>query len=150
LQILDNPNIVTCYEVVENEKQMIILMEWLRGGHLLDTLEEMSGQHYSEQQAAILFVQVLGSTLLSCQGELKLSEHCQRARDAQVVIQTTISDAPSIVLLCLYRLFFRSAQSLCAFRPFHRGCPLFIYDIFIYTTVEPGSALCVTWNPASS
>ena len=104
MQILDNPNIVTCYEVVENEKQMIILMEWLRGGHLLDTLEEMSGQHYSEQQAAILFVQVLGSTLLSCQGELKLSEHCQRARDAQVVIQTTISDAPSIVLLCLYRL----------------------------------------------
>lgn len=95
---------MTCYEVVENEKQMIILMEWLRGGHLLDTLEEMSGQHYSEQQAAILFVQVLGSTLLSCQGELKFSEHCQRARDAQVVIQTTISDAPSIVLLCLYRL----------------------------------------------
>ena len=64
LQILDHPNIVTCYEVVENEKQMIILMEWLRGGHLLDTLEEMSGQHYSEQQAAILFVQVLGSTIV--------------------------------------------------------------------------------------
>jgi serine/threonine protein kinase len=44
--------------VVENEKQMVILMEWLRGGHLLDHLEEMAGQHYSEQQAAILFVQV--------------------------------------------------------------------------------------------
>lgn len=58
LQLLDHPNIVKCYEVVENEKQMVILMEWLRGGHLLDTLEEMAGQHYSEQQAAILFVQV--------------------------------------------------------------------------------------------
>ena len=44
--------------MVENEKQMVILMEWLRGGHLLDHLEEMAGQHYSEQQAAILFVQV--------------------------------------------------------------------------------------------
>lgn len=44
--------------MVENERQMVILMEWLRGGHLLDHLEEMSGQHYSEQQAAILFVQV--------------------------------------------------------------------------------------------
>jgi hypothetical protein len=44
--------------VVEDEKQMVIFMEWLRGGHLLDHLEEMAGQHYSEQQAAILFVQV--------------------------------------------------------------------------------------------
>ena len=54
---------------------MVILMEWLRGGHLLDHLEEMAGQHYSEQQAAILFVQVspfplpltlwLSSTILS-------------------------------------------------------------------------------------
>ena len=44
--------------MVENEIQMVILMEWLRGGHLLDHLEEMAGQHYSEQQAAILFVQV--------------------------------------------------------------------------------------------
>ena len=58
LQMLHHPNIVDCYDVVEDEKQMVILMEWLRGGHLLDTLEEMSGQHYSEQQAAILFVQV--------------------------------------------------------------------------------------------
>ncbi len=32
--------------------------EWLRGGHLLDKLEEMSGQHYTEQQASILFTQV--------------------------------------------------------------------------------------------
>ena len=58
LQMLHHPNIVECYDVVEDEKQMVILMEWLRGGHLLDTLEEMAGQHYSEQQAAILFVQV--------------------------------------------------------------------------------------------
>ena len=58
LQMLHHPNIVDCYDVVEDEKQMVILMEWLRGGHLLDTLEEMAGQHYSEQQAAILFVQV--------------------------------------------------------------------------------------------
>ena len=45
LQMLHHPNIVECYDVVENEKKMIILMEWLRGGHLLDTLEEMSGQN---------------------------------------------------------------------------------------------------------
>lgn len=58
LQLLDHPNIVECIEVVENEKQMVIIMEWLRGGHLLDNLEEMAGQHYSEQQASVLFVQV--------------------------------------------------------------------------------------------
>jgi serine/threonine protein kinase len=58
LQMLDHPNIVEVYDVVENEKQMVIKMEWLRGGHLLDKLEEMAGQHYSEQQAAVLFVQV--------------------------------------------------------------------------------------------
>lgn len=58
LQLLDHPNIVECKEVVENEKQMVIIMEWLRGGHLLDNLEEMAGQHYSEQQASVLFVQV--------------------------------------------------------------------------------------------
>ena len=64
LQLLDHPNIVECKDVVENEKQMVIIMEWLRGGHLLDNLEEMAGQHYSEQQAAILFVQV--TTQSSC------------------------------------------------------------------------------------
>ena len=58
MQLLDHPNIVECKEVVENEKQMVIIMEWLRGGHLLDNLEEMAGQHYSEQQASVLFVQV--------------------------------------------------------------------------------------------
>ena len=57
LQMLDHPNIVECFGTVENAKQLVILMEWLRGGHLLDTLEDMSGEHYSEQQAAILFVQ---------------------------------------------------------------------------------------------
>ncbi len=31
--------------------------EWLRGGHLFDKLEEMAGQHYSEQQASFLFTQ---------------------------------------------------------------------------------------------
>lgn len=65
LQMLDHPNIVEVYDVVENEKQMVIMMEWLRGGHLLDKLEEMAGQHYSEQQAAILFVQVILPTLVT-------------------------------------------------------------------------------------
>lgn len=60
-----------CYEVVENEKQMVILMEWLRGGHLLDTLEEMAGQHYSEQQAAILFVQARTLPALVTRGHMR-------------------------------------------------------------------------------
>lgn len=66
LQMLDHPNIVECKDVVENEKQMVIIMEWLRGGHLLDNLEEMAGQHYSEQQAAILFVQVTAQPTSLC------------------------------------------------------------------------------------
>ena len=66
--MLDHPNIVECFGLVEDAKQLVILMEWLRGGHLLDTLEDMSGEHYSEQQAAILFVQA--RFLWACPGRL--------------------------------------------------------------------------------
>ena len=81
-----------CYEVVENEKQMVILMEWLRGGHLLDTLEEMAGQHYSEQQAAILFVQVRSVPSLVTPGTHALrSMHSWRRSCDQALAVTCIT-----------------------------------------------------------
>ncbi|KAK9831839.1 hypothetical protein WJX81_000472 [Elliptochloris bilobata] len=58
LMMLDHPGIVECFDVIDDGHQMVIVMEWLRGGHLLDKLEEMAGQHYSEQQASILFTQL--------------------------------------------------------------------------------------------
>ena len=58
LKRLQHPNIVDCQEVVNNGKQMVIIMEYLRGGQLFDQLENLAGEHYTEQQAAGLFVQV--------------------------------------------------------------------------------------------
>ena len=93
-----------CYEVVENEKQMVILMEWLRGGHLLDTLEEMTGQHYSEQQAAILFVQVrinrTAHQAWTCCDAVHSSRNTPGAKAfTGCMAQQTSMRGPSIVLL---------------------------------------------------
>jgi len=66
-----------------------------------------------------------------------------------VVIQTTISDAPSIVLLCLYRLSSDLRRFSVLSGPSTEAV-MFSSMTYIYTTVEPGSALCVPWNPASS
>ena len=62
LQRLHHPCIVTVEEVVSNEKQMVIILEYLRGGQLFDQLQNLAGEHYSEQQAAALFAQVLHSS----------------------------------------------------------------------------------------
>ncbi|CAL8466722.1 g6258 [Coccomyxa elongata] len=89
LQLLDHPNIVECIEVVENEKQMVIIMEWLRGGHLLDNLEEMAGQHYSEQQASVLFVQL--AEALACMHQYGLIHRDIKAEN--IVFKDTAAQA---------------------------------------------------------
>ncbi|KAK9824560.1 hypothetical protein WJX72_011313 [[Myrmecia] bisecta] len=58
LTMLDNPHIVEAYDVVENEKQLVIVMEYLRGGQLFDHLHRVAGETYSEQQAALIFAQM--------------------------------------------------------------------------------------------
>lgn len=48
-----------CFDVVDNGKQMVLVMEYLRGGALLDDLHHIAGESYTEQQAAIIAAQVL-------------------------------------------------------------------------------------------
>lgn len=58
LQKLSHPNIVKCEGVENNGKQMVIILEFLRGGQLFDQLEALAGEHYTEQQASSLFAQM--------------------------------------------------------------------------------------------
>ncbi|PSC73234.1 calcium calmodulin-dependent kinase type IV-like isoform A [Micractinium conductrix] len=57
LGMLDHPNIVECKDVVRSPRQLVLVLEWLRGGQVIDRLHEL-GLQYSEQQAAAIFVQV--------------------------------------------------------------------------------------------
>ena len=61
-----HPNIVRLDEVVDDGKQMVMVMEYLRGGQLLDCLEELAGEHYTEQAAAAIFQQASRSDLPLC------------------------------------------------------------------------------------
>ncbi|KAL3154387.1 hypothetical protein ABBQ32_013863 [Trebouxia sp. C0010 RCD-2024] len=56
---LDHSSIVECYDVIDNGKQMVLVMEYLRGGALLDDLHHIAGESYTEQQAAIIAAQIL-------------------------------------------------------------------------------------------
>lgn len=56
---LHHSSIVECYDVVDNGKQMVLVMEYLRGGPLLDDLHHIAGESYTEQQAAVIAAQVL-------------------------------------------------------------------------------------------
>ena len=56
---LHHSSIVECYDVIDNGKQMVLVMEYLRGGALLDDLHHIAGESYTEQQAAVIAAQVL-------------------------------------------------------------------------------------------
>ncbi|KAL3139723.1 hypothetical protein ABBQ38_004029 [Trebouxia sp. C0009 RCD-2024] len=56
---LNHSSIVECYDVIDNGKQMVLVMEYLRGGALLDDLHHIAGESYTEQQAAIIATQIL-------------------------------------------------------------------------------------------
>eukprot|EP00891_Asterochloris_glomerata_P002490 jgi/Astpho2/2490/gw1.00048.123.1_t len=57
LRALSHPGIVSCEDVVEDGKQMVLVMEHLRGGQLLDDLHKIAEDNYTEQQAATIFKQ---------------------------------------------------------------------------------------------
>lgn len=57
LGMLEHPNIVECRDVFRSPRQLVLVLEWLRGGQVIDRLHEL-GLQYSEQQAAQVFVQV--------------------------------------------------------------------------------------------
>ena len=44
---------------MDNGKQMVLVMEYLRGGPLLDDLHHIAGESYTEQQASVIAAQVL-------------------------------------------------------------------------------------------
>ena len=59
LAMLDHPNIVECKDILRDARQMVVVLEWLRGGQVVDGLHEI-GASYGERQAAEIFLQVRG------------------------------------------------------------------------------------------
>ncbi|KAL4857802.1 Calcium/calmodulin-dependent protein kinase type IV [Chlorella vulgaris] len=57
LAMLEHPNLVELKDVIRSPRQLVLVLEWLRGGQVIDKLHEL-GLQYSEQQAASIFVQV--------------------------------------------------------------------------------------------
>eukprot|EP00892_Ulva_mutabilis_P010378 jgi/Ulvmu1/7712/UM039_0018.1 len=57
LRMLDHPNIVKMTDDVDDGENLIIVLEFLKGGGLLEHLFEV--EHYTEAQAAYLFQQLL-------------------------------------------------------------------------------------------
>ncbi len=60
---LNHHSIVQCYDVMDNGKQMVLVMEYLRGGPLLDDLHHIAGESYTEQQASVIAAQVFNAIL---------------------------------------------------------------------------------------
>ena len=75
---LNHDSIVQCYDVMDNGKQMVLVMEYLRGGPLLDDLHHIAGESYTEQQASVIAAQVQSRSSCSCTrgGGLGLHHAC--------------------------------------------------------------------------
>jgi len=60
LNMLDSPRIVECLDVVDDGRQQVIVLEYLRGGQLYDSLHRLGGSQepYTEQAAAAIFAQM--------------------------------------------------------------------------------------------
>ncbi|GFR39751.1 hypothetical protein Agub_g235, partial [Astrephomene gubernaculifera] len=56
LRNLDHPGLLRCRDVFETKYHMVMVLEYLSGGEMLDHLHRV--EHYSEVQAARLFAQV--------------------------------------------------------------------------------------------
>ncbi|GLI60687.1 hypothetical protein VaNZ11_002889 [Volvox africanus] len=56
LRLLDHPSLLCCRDVFETKYHMVMILEYLSGGQMLDHLHQV--EHYSEAQAARLFAQV--------------------------------------------------------------------------------------------
>lgn len=84
LQLLRHPHILEISDVIENDKQIVIVSEWLRGGLLLEglaNLAECNQQEppaeagmsaYSEQQCAAIFSQVSSPSRRFCDAATRL------------------------------------------------------------------------------
>lgn len=60
LNMLDSPRIVECYDVIDDNRQLVMVLEYLRGGQLYDSLHRLGGalELYTEQAAAGIFSQM--------------------------------------------------------------------------------------------
>jgi serine/threonine protein kinase len=59
LNQLNHENIVKMHEHMDNEHQLVIVLEFLKGGGLLEHLYEV--EHYSESEAACIFRQLVSA-----------------------------------------------------------------------------------------
>ncbi|KAL6760960.1 hypothetical protein V8C86DRAFT_1826029 [Haematococcus lacustris] len=57
LRLLDHPHIVRCHSVLESKYDLVLVLEYLEGGELLEHLQTV--HHFNEGQAAALFRQVV-------------------------------------------------------------------------------------------
>lgn len=60
LNMLDSPRIVECLDVIDDNRQLVMVLEYLRGGQLYDSLHRLGGalEPYTEQAAAGIFSQM--------------------------------------------------------------------------------------------
>lgn len=57
LKLLDHPNIIQVYEYFQDDKNVYIIMEYLKGGSLFDRLKAII--RFGEREAAYVMKQVL-------------------------------------------------------------------------------------------
>jgi serine/threonine protein kinase len=61
LSSLRHPNVVRCAEVIHGERAEVLVLEFLRGGNVLDGLYRLREGGYTERDAADIFAQLAGA-----------------------------------------------------------------------------------------
>ncbi len=77
LKQLDNSNIMKLYDVIDTPKYLYLIMEYIDGISLLDTIKKETNRHFEEQKAIKIFVQIIKANIYLqtkniCHRDLKL------------------------------------------------------------------------------
>ena len=77
LKQLDNSNIMKLYEIIETPKYLYLIMEYIDGISLLDTIKKETNHCFEEQRALKIFVQIIKANIYCqtkniCHRDLKL------------------------------------------------------------------------------
>ena len=68
LKQIDNINIVKLYEVIDTQSYLYLVMEYIEGVSLLDTIRREENHYFEEQKALKLFIQIL-KAIIYCQNK---------------------------------------------------------------------------------
>lgn len=121
LKRIDHPNIIKLYDVIEDEKSIMLAMEYVSGGSLKDYLKRKSNRKITETEARIYFGQLvdamkylhskhiyhrdlkLENILLDYKKDLKIidfgySVSCEPEDQLSVICGTTPYMAPELVM----------------------------------------------------